>query len=235
MLQIIPAAERHFSDAGWLKTHWLFSFSDYFDPDNVQFGALRVFNDDVVSGGGGFPSHRHREMEIVTLVLSGELTHRDSSGGQGVIRPGEVQRMSAGTGVTHSEMNAGSEPVRLFQIWLVPDLPGLEPSYDQRRFEPAQWRNRLLAVASGQGAEGAVLFHTAATIYRAELDPGAVVEHTTDAERHVFVYNYAGRTAVDGAVLGPGDQARITQVARLRLEAREPSALVLIDAPPAIG
>ncbi|MHB0856135.1 MAG: pirin family protein [Anaerolineae bacterium] len=235
MLRIIPAAERHYSDAGWLKTYWLFSFSDYFDPDNVQFGALRVFNDDIVAGDSGFPSHRHREMEIITLVHTGELTHRDSSGGQGVILPGEVQRMSAGTGVIHSERNAGSEPVHLFQIWLVPDLPGLEPSYDQRRFEPDQWHNRLLAVASGQGIEGAVPFHTAATIYRAELDTGVAVEHATDAERRVFIYNYAGRVALDGSELGPGDQARISQVEHVRLEALEPAALVLIDAPPAVG
>ena len=121
MIQVITATERHFSDFGWLKTYWLFSFADYYDPGNIQFGALRVFNDDVVEPGAGFPTHPHEEMEIITLVQSGEITHEDSMGNRAVMRAGEVQRMSAGTGLTHSEFNLGREPVHFFQVWILPD------------------------------------------------------------------------------------------------------------------
>lgn len=129
MIKIIPKGKRHFSDFGWLKTYWLFSFSDYFDPDNTRFGALRVFNDDIVAPGTGFPTHPHREMEIITIVLEGEITHKDSMGNKMVIRAGDVQRMSAGTGIIHSEFNLGDEPVHFYQIWIYPDEAELQPGY----------------------------------------------------------------------------------------------------------
>ena len=165
-MEIIKANQRHFSDFGWLQTHWLFSFANYFDPRNIQFGALRVFNDDLVAPGTGFPTHPHEEMEIVTIVLDGEMTHADSMGNNAVIRTGDVQRMSAGTGLTHSEFNLASQPVHFYQIWIFPDEAGLRPTYDQKSFHPDAWRNRLLPLASGQHLPGTVSFHTDATIYR---------------------------------------------------------------------
>src|SRR5210317_1297551 len=160
MIEIIKADERHFSDFGWLKTYWLFSFSNYFDPHNIQFGALRVFNDDVVEPGTGFPTHPHEEMEIITIVLDGEMTHEDSMGNKAVIRAGDVQRMSAGTGLTHSEFNLAEQPVHFYQVWLLPDKKNLEPSYDQKSFTFNEWQNTLLPIASGQGVENTVSFHT---------------------------------------------------------------------------
>jgi hypothetical protein len=154
MIHTIRSTQRHFSDYHWLQTYWLFSFSDYFDPDNIQFGALRVFNDDVVQPGTGFPTHPHREMEIITLVLEGEMTHQDSMGNRAVIQAGDVQRMSVGTGLTHSEFNLAETPVHFYQIWILPDIPQLKPSYDPKQFDPSGWQNRLLPVASGQGIPG---------------------------------------------------------------------------------
>ena len=135
MIEIIKADRRHFSDFGWLKTYWLFSFSGYFDPQNIQFGALRVFNDDVVDPGTGFPTHPHEEMEIVTIVLEGEMTHADSMGNKAKIEAGDVQRMSAGAGLAHSEFNLAEKPVHFYQIWMFPDKAGLTPSYDQRHYD----------------------------------------------------------------------------------------------------
>ena len=176
MIDIINAAERHFSDFGWLKTYWLFSFSNYYDPQNIQFGALRVFNDDVVEPGTGFPTHPHEEMEIITIVLEGEMTHQDSMGNKAVIKAGDVQRMSAGTGLTHSEFNLADKPVHFYQIWIFPDKAGLNPTYDQNSYEASDWKNRLLPVASGQDIQGAVTFHTDATIYRCALE--VIITHT---------------------------------------------------------
>ncbi len=234
-MDIIRAGKRHFSDFGWLQTYWLFSFADYFDPHNIQFGALRVFNDDVVAPGTGFPTHPHREMEIITIVLDGEMTHADSMGNRTVIRAGDVQRMSAGTGLTHSEFNLADVPVHFYQIWIFPDRAGLEPSYDQKRFEPAAWRNTLLPVASGQGLDGAVTFHTAATIYRCDLEGGKTVTHAHTAGRRLFLYVTRGELNANGARLAPNDQARIDIEEPLQLSAPEGAAFILIDVPSCKG
>lgn len=170
MIKIIDKDKRHFSDHGWLQTYWLFSFSNYYDPDNVQFGSLRVFNDDVIAPGTGFPTHPHDEMEIITIILEGELTHRDTMRNGGVIKANDVQRMSAGTGLMHSEFNDGDKPTHLYQIWIYPDKAGLKPSYDQRSYDPSSWKNTLLPVASGQEIPDTVTFNTDATIYRSDLD-----------------------------------------------------------------
>lgn len=235
MIQVIEARKRQFSDFGWLKTYWLFSFSSYYDPKNIQFGALRVFNDDVVRPRTGFPTHPHEEMEIVTIVLSGEITHQDSMGNKAVIGAGDVQRMSAGTGLTHSEFNLAEEPVHFYQIWIYPDLAGLKPSYDQKSFHPASWKNRLLPLASGQGLHGAVTFHTYATIYRSELDHGASVDFKTSEARRIFVYITAGRLSVNGRALAEGDQARLDLENDLLFTAHERSDFVLIDVPSCKG
>ena len=179
MIKIIDSDRRHFSDFGWLKTYWLFSFSSYYDPENIQFGALLVLNYDVVDPGTGFPTHPHEEMEIITVVLEGEITHEDSMGNKSVIRRGDVQRMSAGTGLTHSEFNLANEPVHFYQIWILPGEGGLSPSYDQKRFDPASWKNALYPVASGQGLPETVTFHTNATIYLADLDGAKDIQFKT--------------------------------------------------------
>lgn len=234
-MDIIKANKRHVSDFGWLKTYWLFSFSDYFDPHNIQFGALRVFNDDVVQPGTGFPTHPHEEMEIITIVLDGEITHEDSMGNKTVIKAGDVQRMSAGTGLTHSEFNLTDAPVHFYQIWIFPDQRGLEPSYDQKIFPADSWRNKLFPVASGQDIEGTVSFHTAATIYRCSLEAGKEVAHSATAGRRIFVYVTKGQIDANGTTVSEKDQARIDIDQPLQLSAKEPSEFILIDVPSCKG
>lgn len=235
MIDIVRAKDRHFTDFGWLKTYWLFSFSNYYDPGNIQFGALRVFNDDVVEPSTGFPTHPHREMEIVTIVLDGEITHKDSMGNQSVIRAGDVQRMSAGTGLSHSEFNHGSKPVHFYQIWIYPDESKLEPSYDQKSFDPSLWSNRLYAVASGEGHEDAVSFHADATIYRCSLEAGKEVDTEPGTDRRIFVYVTAGAVSLNGEQLTMGDQARVDLEDRVRLVAEDDSEFILIDIPSCKG
>ncbi len=235
MIDVVKAQERHFSNFGWLKTHWLFSFADYFDPHNIQFGALRVFNDDIVEPRTGFPTHPHSEMEIVTIVLDGEITHEDSMGNRTVIHAGEVQRMSAGTGITHSEFNLAREPVHFYQIWIYPDFKGMKPSYGQKRFLPDDYKNRFCPVASGQGREGAVAFHTDATIYRAEIDDGKVIDYRTEEDRRVFVYVSDGSLEINSVRLHKNDQARIDEEAVIRFDACVDTNLILIDVPSCKG
>ena len=208
MIEIIPADKRHFSDFGWLQTYWLFSFSDYYDPHNIQFGALRVFNDDVIKPGMGFPTHPHEEMEIITIMLEGKMTHQDSMGNKAEIKAGDVQRMSAGTGLTHSEFNLAEELVHFYQIWIFPDKAGLEPSYDQRTYDSKEWKNRLFPVASGQNIDKTVTFHTDATIYRCAMDAGVEVNHLSTAGRRIFVYLTEGQITANGNILNANDQAR---------------------------
>lgn len=229
MIEIIKADKRHFSDFGWLKTYWLFSFSNYYDPRNIQFGALRVFNDDIVEPGSGFPTHPHEEMEIVTILLQGEMTHEDSMGNKVVIKAGEVQRMSAGTGLTHSEFNLADNPVHFYQIWIYPDKAGLAPTYDQKAFETREWQNRLFPLASGQGIPGAVTFHTDASIYRCALDEGKHITHKATSGRRIFIYLTAGRLSVNGQTFSAKDQAKIDIDEPLFLEAQEDSDMILID------
>ena len=235
MIEVIKADKRHFSDFGWLQTYWLFSFSNYFDPHNIQFGALRVFNDDVVQPGMGFPTHPHKEMEIVTIVLEGEMTHQDSMGNKTVIRVGDVQRMSAGIGLTHSEFNLADRPVHFYQIWIYPDEAGLKPTYDQKRYETDEWMNRLLPVASGQDIQGAVTFHTDATIYRCDLEPGKTVTHEATDGRRIFVYLTEGQVTANGETLRAKDQARIDIDEPLALKAQQHAELILIDVPSCKG
>jgi redox-sensitive bicupin YhaK (pirin superfamily) len=235
MVQIIKANDRHFSDFGWLKTYWLFSFSSYFDPRNIQFGALRVFNDDIVDPGTGFPTHPHKEMEIITIVLEGEMTHEDSMGNKTVIRAGDVQRMSAGTGLTHSEFNLAEKPVHFYQIWIYPDEAGLKPTYDQKTFHAGDWRNRLFPVASGQGKPGAVTFHSEASIYRCSLDKEKEIIRDSTAGRRIFLYLTEGALSVNGQDISDRDQARIDTDESLRIKAGADSDFILIDVPSCKG
>ena len=235
MIKQIKSDERHFSDFGWLKTYWLFSFANYFDPDNIQFGALRVFNDDVVLPGRGFPTHPHNEMEIVTIALEGEITHKDSMGNEAVIKAGDVQRMSAGTGLTHSEFNLSDSETHFYQIWIYPDTPGLKPSYDQKTFDPTEFKNKLVAVASGQNIPGAVTFHTDATIYRADLDEGKNISYTAGEARRIFVYVRGGKAEINGREFSHTDQARIDLEKNINIRSIDGNSLVLIDVPSCMG
>jgi hypothetical protein len=235
MIRVIRAHERHFTDFGWLQTYWLFSFAQYYDPDNIQWGALRVFNDDVVRPQSGFGTHAHEEMEIITLVLEGEVTHEDSLGNKAVIHAGDVQRMSAGTGIRHAEFNRSDHPVHFYQIWLYPDQRGLPPSYDQRRVPAARQKNQLLPVASGQGLPDVVTFHTDATIYLSEVEAQHTMTFPTDGSRRVFLYITDGDLEVLGTELHAQDQARIDPEADLTLTARSAVRFVLIDVPSCRG
>ena len=231
MKKIIRAGDRHCSDFGWLQSCWLFSFADYYDPDNLRCGALRVFNDDVIAPQSGFPEHPHREMEIITVVMAGTITHADSMGNRTSVGAGEVQRMSAGTGVTHSEFNHADQPVHLYQIWMEPDVARLPPSYDQKHFAPEQWKNSLLPIASGRGLEGTVTFHTDATIYRSELDAGRNIDFISNPGRAVFIYPDHGRMSVNGEEITQNDQLRIQPGGTLHLTALENTGFILIDSP----
>ncbi|WP_446008302.1 pirin family protein [Candidatus Electrothrix sp.] len=230
-MEIIKAADRHFTDFGWLKTYWLFSFSDYHDPNNLQLGALRVFNDDIVEPGKGFATHPHEEMEIITIVLKGEITHEDSMGNKTIIKAGDVQRMSAGTGLTHSEFNLAEKEVFFYQIWILPDTAGLDPTYAQTNYDASQWQNTLLPVASGQELSGAVTFHTDATIYRCQLDLEKKVVHECAEERCVFLYLTEGSLSVNGQMMSAKDQIRVQTPELLVIKGQELADFILIDVP----
>ena len=231
MIQIIPSERRHFTDLGWLKTYWLFSFSDYFDKENTHHGTLRVFNDDIVLPQTGFGTHPHEEMEIVSIVLDGEMQHHDSMGNKTIIRKNDVQRMTAGTGLQHSEWNHGDEPVKFFQIWILPDKKGLQPSYDQKSISPALWKNNLYLLASENGREDVVSLNTDANLYRAELHGNNTISFQAGQDRNLFVYVVEGRAKVNGHDVNKRDQARINNEKSLQISTDESADFILIDIP----
>ncbi|MBO0862476.1 MAG: pirin family protein [Chloracidobacterium sp.] len=231
-MQIIRAEDRFHIESDWLSAYWLFSFDRYYDPNNMTFGPLRVFNHDTVAGGGGFPTHPHREMEIVTYVLQGSLRHKDSTGGAGLIRAGEVQRMTAGTGVAHSEFNPSeTEAVKLLQMWVLPERAGLRPSYEQKQFTDEQRTGALLPIASGQDAPGAVKVHQDVTFYVSRLRAGDRVAHDLKLGRRAFLYVIGGEVTLNGEKLSAGDQARVTDVTKLEISGVRESEIILIDLP----
>jgi hypothetical protein len=231
-LKVQRAVERAASDLGWLQTKHSFSFADYFDPDNVNWGALRVFNDDVVQPGQGFATHPHRDMEILTYVLEGELEHEDSLGNLGIVRPGAVQYLSAGTGIAHSEYNHSREnPVHFVQMWVVPRARGLAPRYGQVDYTLEERRNRWLAIASGEaGVKSGVALWQDATAYVARLERRGMV-HLVRPGRYAFLFVADGSVAVNNRRLERGDAARIT--GPLEIEVKGTGELVLWDLPPA--
>jgi redox-sensitive bicupin YhaK (pirin superfamily) len=230
MITLRPAGERGQADFGWLDTRHSFSFGDYFDPEHTQFRALRVLNEDRVQPGQGFGTHGHRDMEILTWVLSGALEHQDSLGTHGVIRPGEAQVMSAGTGIRHSEFNASAtEPVHFLQIWLLPERQGLPPRYDQVAFPDGELRNHLRSIASSDGAQGSVKLFQDARVYAARLDPDQVVSLPLPAGRSGFLQVAAGGVSLNGQAMYAGDGARIQGEASLSLRAVSPSEVLFFD------
>jgi quercetin 2,3-dioxygenase len=221
MITIRRSEERGHFDHGWLDTRHTFSFADYHDEEHMGFRALRVVNEDRVQPGEGFPTHGHRDMEILSYVLEGALAHRDSTGGQGVLRPGEVQRMSAGTGVRHSEFNASKEePVHFLQIWILPDRAGHAPSYEQKPFPDAEKRNRLRLVASPEGEDGALRIHADARVYATVLADGESVRHALRPGRHAWVQVARGELLLGGQALRAGDGAAVSGERELVLAGR---------------
>ena len=230
MLTVRPSEERGAFDHGWLDTKHTFSFADHYDPDRLGYRALRVINDDRVEPARGFGSHSHRDMEILTYVLSGELAHRDSMGNGSVIRPGDVQRMSAGTGVVHSEMNPSrADPVHFLQIWIVPDRAGHPPGYEQKAFPESDRRGRLRLVASRDGRDGSVSIHQDASVYATLLEPGERVAYQPDAGRNAWVQVARGSVELNGQTLREGDGASVSGEQRLELAGKDSSEVLLFD------
>ncbi len=225
MITLRRSHERGHANHGWLDTYYTFSFSSYYDPAQMGFSSLRVINDDRVAAGGGFPTHGHRDMEIITYVLEGSLEHKDSMGNGSVIYPGDVQRMSAGTGITHSEHNPSeSEPVHLLQIWIVPDQVNVTPSYEQIHFTAGEKRNRLQLIASPDGRTGSVTIHQDAFVYASLLDPGESVTYGLSPQRCAYVHVARGEVTLNGKILSAGDGARIMQEPTLELRAHSAAA-----------
>ena len=230
MITIRKSNDRGHADHGWLNTRFTFSFADYFDLEHVQFRTLRVMNDDRISGGGGFPTHPHKDMEIVTYVLEGALAHKDSMGSGSVIRPGDVQYMSAGTGVAHSEFNASEkETVHLYQIWMFPDKKGYKPVYDQKHFAEAEKSGKLRLVASSDGRDGSVKIRQDNELYATVLGPGEVVKHELRPDRHAYVQVARGSVALNGKKLETGDGARISGEQALELRGVHKAEILLFD------
>ena len=229
-IQIRPSAERGQFRIGWLDARYTFSFNRYHDPAHMQFRSMRVLNEDVVAPGQGFGEHPHDNMEILTWVLEGALEHEDSSGGGGAIRHGELQHMSAGSGISHSEFNPSkTESTHLFQIWLLPETRDLEPGYDQRSFPAEGRRNRLQRIASHSAADGALKIHQDAEVFALDLDAGAQVTHETTADRGVWIQVAKGTLTVNGTALATGDGSAITGAERLELRGGAEAHLLLFD------
>ena len=232
MIRIHKSDERGHANHGWLDTRFSFSFADYYDPQNIQFRTLRVMNDDRVAGGGGFPTHPHRDMEIVTYVLEGALAHKDSMGNGSTIRPGDVQYMSAGTGVAHSEFNASeTEPVHLYQIWMFPDKTGHQPTYDQKNFPEPEKRGKLRLVVSPDGRDGSVKIRQDNEMYATLLAPGETVKHELKPARHAFVQVARGSVTLNGKTLEVGDGASISDEKALELTGVNDAEVLLFDLP----
>jgi redox-sensitive bicupin YhaK (pirin superfamily) len=230
MLTLRKAADRGHFDHGWLDTYHTFSFADYYDPQHTGFRALVVMNEDRIAAGRGFGMHGHRDMEIVTLVLSGALEHRDSLGHGEVLRPGELQRMSAGTGIRHSEFNpSATEAVHLYQIWLSPREPGLPPSYEQRALPVGERENRWQLAASPFGSDGALTIHQDARILLANLAAGGTLTYDLPAGRHAWLQVLRGAIELNGQALATSDGVAISDETHLAISAQEPAELMLFD------
>ena len=230
MIVLRKSADRGYFDHGWLKTYHTFSFADYFDREHMTFGSLRVINEDFVQAGKGFGTHPHRDMEIITYILEGQLAHKDSMGNGSIIKRGDVQRMSAGTGVTHSEYNASqTEAVHLLQIWILPKLNGIKPGYEQKYFSDAEKTGKLRLVVSPDGRDGSVTIHQDASMYAGILSEGKELDHSLASGRRAYVQVARGALRVNGERLEAGDGAKVTDEKTITLAASENSELLLFD------
>ncbi len=229
MIIIRPAQERGRVNFGWLDSKHSFSFGSYYDPHHMGFSNLRVINEDQVQPGKGFGIHRHKDMEIISYVLQGALEHKDSIGNGSVIRPGDVQRMSAGTGIAHSEFNASdSEPVHFLQIWIQPEQRGIQPSYKQKNFALEEKEGKFKLVASPDGRDDSVTIHQDANLYVATLNKGDRVTHNTDNNRSLWIQLARGSATINGQILQTGDGAAITQESELELVATTDNTEILL-------
>lgn len=229
-ITIRKAEDRGLADHGWLQSRHSFSFADYYDPNHMGFHSLRVINDDRVAPGEGFGTHPHRDMEIISYVVEGALEHQDSMGNGSIIRPHDVQRMSAGTGVDHSEYNPQTDqPAHFLQIWITPAETGVDPSYEQKHFPLEEKRNRLRLVVSPDGAQGSVTVGQDAKVYATVLEPGHRIQHALDPERHVWVQVITGHLTVNGERLHTGDGAALETTDELVLIGIETSDVLVFD------
>jgi len=230
MISIRQSKERGHFDHGWLNTYHTFSFDQYYDPRHMGFRNLRVINEDFVAGGRGFPTHGHRDMEIITYILEGALKHEDSMGNGSVIRPGDVQRMTAGTGVRHSEKNASdTERVHLLQIWILPHTVGLEPGYEQKAFTEDERRGQLRLIASEDGRDGSVHLNQDVSLFASILPAGQEIEHTMDERRHAWIQVARGSIVVNGENAEQGDGVMVAGESQLTIRAQEPAEVLLFD------
>ncbi|OGU81259.1 MAG: quercetin 2,3-dioxygenase [Stygiobacter sp. RIFOXYC12_FULL_38_8] len=230
MLEVLRSKERGRTKIDWLDSYHSFSFGEYYDPKNMGFGPLRVINDDLIQAGAGFPTHPHRDMEIVTIVTQGAVAHRDSSGGEGIIRVGEVQKMSAGKGIFHSEFNASDKEIlKLYQIWIMPNQNGLKPGYEDIRYDVAEKKNKLLLAASNNHDDGVIFLNQDAKIYLADLEAGTSVSYQTDKSRGVYVHVTEGSVEIEGTKLSSGDAIKLTEVESVEIKASEDSGILLFD------
>lgn len=229
MIRIRKSEDRGRVQWDWLDSRHTFSFGEYHDPDNMGFRALRVINDDVIAPGGGFPTHPHRDMEIVTYVIEGALEHKDSLGTGAVIRPGDGQRMSAGTGIRHSEFNhSRTEPARLLQIWILPERAGLKPGYEQKAFPAEEKRGKLRLIAAREPRDGAVSIHQDVELYVSVLSTGATVEHALAPGRHAWLQVARGAVELNGQQLAQGDGAAASEEQKLILAGTAPESEILL-------
>lgn len=232
MIKIRKAQERGFENYGWLKSRHSFSFAEYYDPEFMGYSALRVINDDRVDAGAGFPTHPHRNMEIVSYVLDGAMEHKDSMGYGGVIRPGDVQRMSAGTGVTHSEFNASdSQPLRFLQIWIMPGKNGLKPGYEQRHFDASERQGRLRLVVSPDGHDGSITIHQDACIYAGLFAAGESAGLSIGKGRKAYAHVARGSISLDDTRLNEGDGAYIEQQEKIKVGGLDNGEVLVFDLP----
>jgi len=230
MLEIRRSNERGFANHGWLKSFHTFSFADYYDPKHVEFGALRVINEDRVSPGAGFGTHGHRDMEIISYVLEGELAHKDSMGNGSTIRPGDVQRMSAGSGVRHSEFNpSATSPVHFLQIWIQPSAQGIEPSYEEKKFSEAEKRGRLRLIASPDQADGSVLIHQDSRVYAGLFDGEERGSLSLGSTRQAYVQVARGKVTVNGTTLDTGDGLKVDDTELLTIENGREAEVIVFD------
>ena len=230
MLQVRKGSERGYADHGWLKSFHTFSFADYHDPEHMGFGSLRVINEDRILPGSGFGTHGHREMEIISYVLEGALAHEDNMGNGSSIVPGDVQRMSAGKGVLHSEYNHSKDGATHFlQIWIEPNVTGIRPSYEQKHFDAAARRGRLRLIASGDARDGSVLIHQDASVYAALLDGTERITHVLAPARKAYVHVARGKVTVNGQALQAGDALKASGVAEIALANGEQAEVILFD------
>jgi redox-sensitive bicupin YhaK (pirin superfamily) len=230
MIKVRKAEERGHADHGWLNTYHTFSFADYYDPQHMSFRTLRVINDDVVAGGGGFGTHPHRDMEIITYIISGALEHRDSLGNGAVMKPGEVQRMTAGTGVKHSEFNhSPTEPVHLLQIWITPEKPGLQPGYEQKSFADKLQPGKLVLTVSHGGKDGSLKINQDVSLLVGKFNAGDKAGYELKPGRHAWVHVATGKVTLNGQDLKAGDGAAISDERKLDLVGRESSQVLVFD------